>query len=767
MRARWSAIVPILCACGGSALPVRVEPPHAEPAVPEVTLPRAASPPSPNTRPEASRRSPPPPTAETSRLARLAKLWGRVRYLHPYLYEREIDWDAAFVRAVADVMRAESEENEAAAVVRMLGALGDRLTRVEDASDTSKDLAGGSSFRTEGGVTVVTLAPRTGDEAWGTLHALGDAVSRASMLVIDVRPSRDPAAVDRARVALSQLEASLVSHEAMAAPLRVVEHRGYAAQGQFRVDSYFTRAVEKMPRVFRPTAGAHPVRVAFIVNGAVGVPAVVTAMQKARDAVVVADGDGVDPASEYSEEVPFGRRRVLVREAETAEPWRADAYVKDGGQAVGIALKLLHEPRKGGGRTGAFPPPREMRWTKDNVYADEAYPPIEHRLLALVRFWEVIDLFYPYKALLDDHWDDVLEEFIPRFIAVTTAADYELLVRQLAARVEDSHVVVQGGKAFGSLLGDGVLPISVTRVEGKPVVTFVGDDTAKRAGIGVGDILVDVEGESFDARAERLGLYLAGSNVASHARRADQHALFCRAGRMVPLQVVGNDGNIRSVVLACGRWYPEARSGPVFRKITSEIGYVDLDRLEPSEVSAMFDALEGTRAIVFDMRGYPHGTVISICPRLDSHAGPTVRGLTATPLVAPGPADEIDRRELNADLVPPLPPGARRYRGKTVMLIDSRTMSQAETTALCFEAANGTKFIGSPSAGADGEITSTCLPGNLCVQFTGAEVRHADGRPMQRSGIQPDVLVVPTVRGVREGRDEVLEAAVNYLQTER
>src|ERR1700690_4333523 len=81
--------------------------------------------------------------------------------------------------------------------------------------------------------------------------------------------------------------------------------------------------------------------------------------------------------------------------------------------------------------------------------------------------------------------------------------------------------------------------------------------------------------------------------------------------------------------------------------------------------------------------------------------------------------------------------GNRRLIWKTVMLIDQRTMSQAEHTGLFFEAANGTKFIGSPTAGANGDVTSVCLPGNICVLFTGHDVRHADGRQLQRVGRLP------------------------------
>ena len=41
---------------------------------------------------------------------------------------------------------------------------------------------------------------------------------------------------------------------------------------------------------------------------------------------------------------------------------------------------------------------------------------------------------------------------------------------------------------------------------------------------------------------------------------------------------------------------------------------------------------------------------------------------------------------------------------------------------------------------------------------------HADGRQLQRLGIQPHVRVEPTIAGVRAGRDEVLEAAVAFLR---
>jgi C-terminal processing protease CtpA/Prc len=43
-------------------------------------------------------------------------------------------------------------------------------------------------------------------------------------------------------------------------------------------------------------------------------------------------------------------------------------------------------------------------------------------------------------------------------------------------------------------------------------------------------------------------------------------------------------------------------------------------------------------------------------------------------------------------------------------------------------------------------------------------VRHADGRRLQRVGIFPDIEIRPTIEGIRSGKDEILERAVELIQ---
>src|SRR4051794_26702047 len=62
------------------------------------------------------------------RLAGLAKVWGTVKYFHPFLAYREIDWDKALVETIPKVNAAKSSQEYQSALNSMLNALGDKAT---------------------------------------------------------------------------------------------------------------------------------------------------------------------------------------------------------------------------------------------------------------------------------------------------------------------------------------------------------------------------------------------------------------------------------------------------------------------------------------------------------------------------------------------------------------------------------------------------------------------------------------------------------------
>ena len=206
--------------------------------------------------------------------------------------------------------------------------------------------------------------------------------------------------------------------------------------------------------------------------------------------------------------------------------------------------------------------------------------------------------------------------------------------------------------------------------------------------------------------------------------------------------------------------FPPERSGPKYFVLPGNVGYADFDRLDPSEVDAMFEALKNTRAIVFDNRGYPRGAAWAIAPRLTTATG--VRAaLFDTPLVTVPldvTLDDIRFLPNYREFYQMLPAAdGWRYLKPTVMLIDERAISQSEHSALFFRAAAHTRFVGTPTSGADGDVTSMTVPGGISLNFSGEGVRHADGGQLQRVGILPDVRAEPTAADVAAADDVVLQ----------
>src|SRR5829696_3211792 len=69
--------------------------------------------------------------ARITRLVGLAKVWGTVKFFHPFLAYRDIDWDKALVEAIPRVNAAKTPQEYQAALNQMLAALNDNSTRAD------------------------------------------------------------------------------------------------------------------------------------------------------------------------------------------------------------------------------------------------------------------------------------------------------------------------------------------------------------------------------------------------------------------------------------------------------------------------------------------------------------------------------------------------------------------------------------------------------------------------------------------------------------
>lgn len=66
-------------------------------------------------------------------------------------------------------------------------------------------------------------------------------------------------------------------------------------------------------------------------------------------------------------------------------------------------------------------------------------------------------------------------------------------------------------------------------------------------------------------------------------------------------------------------------------------------------------------------------------------------------------------------------------------------------------------------------ICLACIMQVSCSQsksenFSNFALFSADGTGLQRKGITPDILAYPTIETIKAGKDEILDAGINYLK---
>lgn len=104
------------------------------------------------------------------------------------------------------------------------------------------------------------------------------------------------------------------------------------------------------------------------------------------------------------------------------------------------------------------------------------------------------------------------------------------------------------------------------------------------------------------------------------------------------------------------------------------------------------------------------------------------------------------------------------YDKPVVILINETTQSYAEYTTMSLRTGENATVLGNNSIGADGNITYLPLLNGNELTFTSLGVYTPEMGQTQRIGLSPDIEVYPTVEGIKEGRDELKEAAVAYIQ---
>ncbi len=407
--------------------------------------------------------------------------------------------------------------------------------------------------------------------------------------------------------------------------------------------------------------------------------------------------------------------------------------------------------------------------SNEKPYKDMLLPDVKYRLLGLFRFWNVINYYYPYKYAIGKPWDKVLQEMIPEMIKASDTLFYYRAIAKMAASINDSH----GGlwpEVFKPIAGKYMPPFNFRLMEVKAVVTKIIDSSLMHdASIQEGTILTSVNGVPISRLIKTYWDYVPASNAGGKLKSMHAFILNTHSTQAIYCGINKDGKKIKTVLRQIERDFLKdyldffQMDSKITAKVLDEnIGYVFFSNLNRRNLDSAMRAVLNTKAIIFDMRNYPiEGTGTYQVPGYFLSQPEIYAKNTYPDFSLPGrfnytvsnegtPFSMVGRQNQNP------------YKGKIILLVDSRTQSAAEWACMTLLTSQNVTVIGNQTAGADGNVTRTILPGGYKIAFSGLGIYFPDGTETQRKGIPIDIEVKYTVADVIQNRDPLLAKAIEF-----
>ncbi|WP_165836430.1 T9SS type A sorting domain-containing protein [Taibaiella soli] len=386
------------------------------------------------------------------------------------------------------------------------------------------------------------------------------------------------------------------------------------------------------------------------------------------------------------------------------------------------------------------------------------YPDEPNRVLAFYKVWNIIRYFYPYNNALDHPWDSTLYEYAPQIADAPDATTFSTLTIKVATRLNDAHAygLTWAGNASAYIPKIFTPMLQLKYIAGQYTVV-----KSYYSEVSRGDVIVSVNGLTPIQMEDSLRPYISAGNPAVFHRSMETTLLgndYNANMTLVLKDSAGNDYTISKTANSYpyNSWYDyypnDSLATVSWQTIQCDLGYVNMGQLQDADVPQMYDDLKNKKAIIFDLRNYPNETAWDIA-QLMYPQPMEFSAITQPDVTYPGVFYWYH------DVVGPNG-AATPYQGKVIILMNEETQSQAEFTCMILGHMPNSIKVGSQTAGADGNVSWFRIAPDLQFGYTNLGIFYPNGDSTQRIGIIPDVPSLPTIAGVRDHRDEVLETAL-------
>lgn len=377
--------------------------------------------------------------------------------------------------------------------------------------------------------------------------------------------------------------------------------------------------------------------------------------------------------------------------------------------------------------------------------------PVQERLAVVALGWSVLHHFHPRGAAVAE--SEVLPAALAGALSAHDDAAFRSVLSRLAAPFDDPNLRFSHPRHALTA----AVPGFWRELAGQVILT-----AAEGSGLPLGTELRAVDGRPIAEVLREVEAGISAPSPISRRAVALDSFRWGAPGTRLRLTVADPAGAQRDVELArvgyeeleARRW---AELGETVRELAPGVLYADLTRLDEPGLEAAAARLAAARGLVFDLRGDAVVGTEVLSHLLDTEAP---SGIWEVPVTWLPDHQEVHRLRT----VWTIGPRAPRFRGRVAFLVDERAVGYTETLLTIAEHQRLGRLVGSPSAGGNGTINRTELPGGFRLTFTGQSVLKPDGTPLQGNGVPPEEAIRPTREGVAAGRDEVLEAAGRFVR---
>lgn len=397
-------------------------------------------------------------------------------------------------------------------------------------------------------------------------------------------------------------------------------------------------------------------------------------------------------------------------------------------------------------------------FTNEKSYENMDYANDGYRLLGLFRLWNALEYYYPYLTILDDNWDEMLSQHIVQMLEGDDKQTYKRTLASLTSKLHDAHGAYGDASFTDTEFGRFSAPVYITLADDKLVVGKVHKDYQDSCTLLPGDVLLKLNGVTIENVIEHRKPYLPIPNDEKLLNALTPYLLRSSEETMEVTVLRNGVEILLNVQGAIGFFHPTNLVKPEksHELLDHNIGLINPSKLTVGKSAPILDEFSNTDGLILDLRQYPID--ISDPDFEEFMLGPKKLAamISCSSKTIPG-VFYITHMEFTGSNSGPA------YDKPVVILMDETSQSFSEHTIMKLRNGPNVIIMGQNSVGANGGVTYIPLPDGDLFQFTGMGVYAPDGSTYQRIGLSPDIYVERTIAGVREGRDEFIEAAIQYI----